>query len=216
MSGLEEAIDSFKAGDKVLIFDSSEREGETDIVAPANDVDYEDIVFLREKGGGLVCVTIPYAVCESLGLPYLSEVLGEAGFGESDIPYGEKSSFSVLVNHKDTFTGITDRDRALTARKLSETYLDVVNGNEVVFENRFRVPGHVPILKGSRGLLENREGHTELSMALAEMANVIPVLVVCEILDSETGDSLSFDEAKRFANNKQIPIVKGEKIIENY
>ena len=38
------------------------------------------------------------------------------------LPYTKsKSSFSIFINHKDTFTGITDDDRSLTARSFTET-----------------------------------------------------------------------------------------------
>ncbi len=66
---LEEAKISLRNGEKILIFDSNEREGETDIVLPARDIDYEDIAFLRKNGGGLICVTMPYEVSEKLSLP---------------------------------------------------------------------------------------------------------------------------------------------------
>ncbi|PTD94412.1 3,4-dihydroxy-2-butanone-4-phosphate synthase [archaeon SCG-AAA382B04] len=216
MSELKKAIENLKKGKKVLIFDSGEREGETDIVIPVTNVGFEDIVFMRKSGGGLICVTLPYEVAEKLDLPFMADVLQETGFNESEIPYGADSSFSLWVNHKETFTGITDKDRALTARKLGGIHRKVVRGKEIEFDNYFRIPGHVPILKGAEGLLNNRKGHTELSMALAEMAGILPTMVVCEMLDDETGESLSQDKAKVFSKEKDIPFIEGKKIIKKY
>ena len=44
-------------------------------------------------------------------------------FGSSetdDLQYDNKSAFTLSINHRDTFTGITDRDRALTTRRFGE------------------------------------------------------------------------------------------------
>ena len=54
------------------------------------------------------------AAAHKLGLPFASDVFAATCLGEEigDIPYDRKnhSSFSLWVNHKNTFTGITDRD----------------------------------------------------------------------------------------------------------
>lgn len=216
MNEFDRAIESLRDGEIVLIFDSKNREGEIDLVVPAQDIGFEDIAFLRKHGGGLICVTVPHYVAKELGLPFMSDVLEKAGFGESKIPYGEKSSFSLWVNHKKTFTGITDKDRALTARKLARTHQKVINGEEIEFNEEFRLPGHVPILRGVEGLLKNRRGHTELSMAMAEMSDTLPCMVICEMLNGKTGDSLSLKKAKAFAERKDLPLVLGEEIIERF
>lgn len=211
-----ECIRALKKGEKVLIFDSGDREGETDIVQPAKEIDYEDISFMRNNGGGLICVTFPHNVAEELGLPFMSELMKKIGLGESDIPYGAKSSFSIWVNHKETFTGINDKDRAKTARELAKTQKKIKNNEKTEFNKQFRSPGHVPILRGSKGLLKNRKGHTELSMALAKKSGVLETMVICEMLSDKNGKSLSINEAKKFANKRNIPFVEGKEIIKRY
>ena len=37
-------------------------------------------------------------------------------------PYGDHPTFSISINHKQTYTGITDRDRALTIKEMSTLY----------------------------------------------------------------------------------------------
>jgi len=48
--------------------------------------------------------------------PVLKELIA------NDIPYDSKSSFSLYINHRDTFTGITDIDRSLTMKKFCKSY----------------------------------------------------------------------------------------------
>ena len=101
-----------------------------------------------------------------------------------DIPYGEKSSFSLTINHRKTFTGITDNDRALTisefAKLSGNLYHNGVTPEEArtEFGENFRSPGHVFLLRGANGLLRKRTGHTELTIVLAKMAGVIPVTLI--------------------------------------
>ena len=51
-------------------------------------------------------------------------------------PYGDKPSFSISVNHRDTYTGITDYDRALTISKLASICKNIDNGR---YQNLSRV-----------------------------------------------------------------------------
>ena len=43
------------------------------------------------------------------------------------IPYDKKSSFSIFINHKDTFTGISDYDRALTSKSFATVFEESLN-----------------------------------------------------------------------------------------
>lgn len=100
----------------------------------------------------------------------------------NDIPYDERSSFAIWVNHRDTFTGITDNDRAVTINKMA-----ILCGEERFneFGKEFRSPGHVSLLRGAENLVKNRQGHTEIALALCEMADITPVCVVCEMMDEK-------------------------------
>ena len=78
------------------------------------------IAQMRKDGGGLICTAIHPKAAQNISVcplparcsapaPVIAEMVGE-------VPYDRKnrSSFSLWVNHRDTFTGITDNDRALT------------------------------------------------------------------------------------------------------
>ncbi len=132
---------------------------------------------------------------------------------EGDIPYDSKSSFSIWVNHRDTFTGITDIDRALTIKRLAEVARSAMNGGSVDFGSEFRSPGHVPLLRAAPSLLAERRGQTELSIVLARAAKVAPAVVVCEMLDGKTGRALSKEGAMRYADDRNLAFVEGEDVL---
>jgi len=114
-----DAVAAFARGEPVLIHDAADREGETDIVYPAGSVTPSAIARLRNDAGGLVCVALSDSVAAALELPFMQEVLDHPTAAAHDLAYDERSSFSLTVNHRDTFTGITDEDRSLTIRELA-------------------------------------------------------------------------------------------------
>lgn len=78
----------------------------------------------------------------------------------------------------------------------------------------FRSPGHVHVLRAAPGLLSNRQGHTELGLALAETAGMAPAVAGCEMLDDETGDALSTVDARAYGRRNDLPFVTGESLID--
>ncbi|WP_456475467.1 3,4-dihydroxy-2-butanone-4-phosphate synthase [Candidatus Pyrohabitans sp.] len=220
--GVRQAMAALKRGEMVLIFDGEGREEETDLVAAAQFVTPEHIRTMRKHGGGLICTALHPAIARELGLPFLSDVLSSAAANfpvlnaleANDIPYDERSSFSITINHRRTFTGITDADRALTIRELAR--LASLNGEKrSLFGRNFRSPGHVILLRASDGLVRSRRGHTELSVALTEMAGLIPIATICEMMGDD-GLALSRREAKRYAERHGLVFLEGEEIMHAY
>lgn len=221
---VEKAIEAIRKGKMILLFDSEEREGETDIVIPAHSATPPDIARMRRDGGGLICVAVPSEAAKKLGLPFMSDILKSVSLNghkslagvvekKGDIPYDARSSFSLWVNHRDVFTGITDNDRALTINKIGETVRKVLKGENVDFGKHFRSPGHVALLRAAKGLLNQRRGQTELSIALALKAGINPSMAICEMLDERTGKALSKEDAKKYAVTHNMPFVEGKDVI---
>ncbi|WGI17795.1 3,4-dihydroxy-2-butanone-4-phosphate synthase [Methanonatronarchaeum sp. AMET-Sl] len=212
---VKKAINQLREGKPILIYDSSDREGETDIVAPANNTTPKTIQKMRRDAGGLICVAIHPEAAEKLNLQYTSKILTEYGYEfNKQIPYDQRSSFSIWVNHKDTYTGITDNDRSKTAKEISNAVKKALNGENYNFEKQFRAPGHVPILRAAEGLTKNRMGQTELSIKLAQKANITPAMVLCEMLDNETGEALPKTKAIQYAEKNNMQFLKGKEIKE--
>ncbi|WP_247729360.1 3,4-dihydroxy-2-butanone-4-phosphate synthase [Halovivax limisalsi] len=210
-SALERAIESVARGDPICVHDAADREGETDLIYPAAAVTPEAVSRLRNDAGGLVCVALPHDVAEAFDLPFYSEAVSHPAAGDHDLGYDERSSFSLTVNHRDTYTGITDDDRSLTIRELADAAADP---DAADFADRFRVPGHVHLLKGAPEGLAQREGHTELALALAAAADAEPAVVVCEMLDDETGAALTPQDARAYAARHDLVYLEGSDVVD--
>ncbi|PMP73895.1 MAG: 3,4-dihydroxy-2-butanone-4-phosphate synthase [Aciduliprofundum sp.] len=220
---MEDVLNRIRSGSPVLIFDGENREGETDIVVPSQFITYEHIGRMRKDGGGLICTTLTYDIAEKLGLKYLVDIFRMTGLDifrylyPNDIPYDEKSAFSITINHRKTFTGIPDRDRALTISEFSKLIGKASNADEysirLEFGKNFRSPGHVHLLIASRDLLKGRRGHTELSTTLMLMAGLIPSATIVEMLGDD-GYSLPYKKAKDYAMEHNYPFIEGNQIVE--
>ncbi|MGC8672955.1 MAG: 3,4-dihydroxy-2-butanone-4-phosphate synthase [Thermoplasmata archaeon] len=221
----EKLFEKIRKGSPVLIFDSDKREGETDIVVPSQFIKKENILEMRRNGGGLICTSLTYEHAMKLGLDFLVNIFNKSGMEifkylyPNDIPYDEKSSFSVTINHRKTFTGIPDKDRALTISEFAKLLLKVDSLDEkeamLEFGRNFRAPGHVHLLIASKDLLNGRRGHTELSTSLMIMAGIIPSATMVEMLGDD-GSSLPFSKAKNYAIEHNYPFIEGNEIIERW
>ena len=225
------AIKNFAEGKFVLVYDIDGREEEVDLVCLAERVTPKHIYHLRHDAGGLICIAMHANIAEKLGLPFMAEIYSNVLEQYSifnqiapDIvaPYGDKPSFSVTINHVDTYTGITDIDRALTIREFGLLGKQVFrNGESIdnyrnIFGSKFRAPGHIHLLIADKDLVKGRVGHTELTVALAYMGGLSPVSVLCEMLDGKTGKALSISQAKEYAKNYNLVMVEGNEIIKAY
>tara|TARA_Y100001970_G_scaffold236114_1_gene295557 strand:+ start:1086 stop:1805 length:720 start_codon:yes stop_codon:yes gene_type:complete len=215
-------------GEPILIFDSDKREGETDIFFLGKVVQDSSVRLLRKEGGGMVFLASEFNISRKLGLPFMSDVYAAASINQNDfpylnrlasnsLPYDKRSSFSLFINHKDTFTGITDKDRALTARKFSElceksSTLSADECKEELAIN-FRSPGHLPVCVADSNLLQGRQGHTELAVSLLKFLELPPVALGCEML-SETGNALTSDQARKWAEDQGYLFLEGRDIVE--
>lgn len=209
---IAQAVEAFQRGDPVLIHDAADREGETDLMYPAGAVSPTAIARLRNDAGGLLCVALADRVAEAFGLPYLQDVLEHPTTRDHDLAYDDRSSFSLSVNHRDARTGITDQDRSHTIVALGRAAADPEG---FPFAETFRSPGHVHVLRAAPALLEERQGHTELGIALAEAAGVPPAVVVCEMLDDETGEARSPADARAYAARHNAPYLEGTQLLDS-
>ena len=218
LHSIEEAIAALRCGQFILVHDDKGRENEVDMVIPAEYVKPEHISTMRMAAGGLICLAISNRYAIKLGLIYMYSIMelmakinplySKLASGIS--PYGDRPSFSIAVNHRDTFTGITDTDRALTISKMAAVCNNIDTSGVDEFATCFRSPGHVPILIASQGLLRERIGHTELCIYLAQLAGLVHAVTICEMLDSETYRSLSVTKAEKYAEENNLCILDAE------
>ncbi|MGH9976691.1 MAG: 3,4-dihydroxy-2-butanone-4-phosphate synthase [Nitrososphaeraceae archaeon] len=217
---LEDAIVAFSAGKFVLIHDDKGRENEVDMVIAAEFVTPMHVGIMRRNAGGLICAAITHGAASKLGLMYMHDILEQMSTTAPNLsnlvfnkaPYGDRSAFSISVNHRDTYTGITDYDRALTINGIADVCRNIDSDGQERFSNSFRAPGHVPILIASKGLLHHRIGHTELCMYLAQVSGHTHSVVMCEMLDINTHRALTIDGAQKYARENNILILEGSQL----
>jgi 3,4-dihydroxy 2-butanone 4-phosphate synthase len=206
---LTEAARQLKEGGIAIIYDGDEREGEADMVFLAKFADAQKVRRLRKDGGGLICAAISGESATGLNLPFLTEMLEEnptlRGLSCRKTAYGDKPAFSLQINHRKVFTGITDDDRALTLSRLDL----VLQDESLDFQKEFYSPGHIFLLIGSG--LENRRGHTELALELGRHAGHKGAMVLCEMLGE--GKALSKEEARKYAEENGFAFLEGSEII---
>ncbi|UCE74573.1 MAG: 3,4-dihydroxy-2-butanone-4-phosphate synthase [Methanomassiliicoccales archaeon] len=218
------ALDALKNGRFVLVYDADGREGETDFIMASQFVSPESIRTMRRDGGGLIFLIVDNGTKQKLGLPYLADLFYKEGgrwpvlkeLIPYDIPYDTKSSFSITINHRKTFTGITDKDRALTISEFAKLSKEISEFTPIkaqrLFGERFRSPGHVPLCNSSEKPLSNRFGHTELGVVLVTMANLTPIAAGCEMMDSI--NALPKKEAIKYSEEHNLVFLEGKEIVE--
>ena len=216
---IEEALAALRQGKFILLYDFDDRERETDFAIRADMVTPAHIAQMRRDGGGLICTAIPAEAAERLSLPFATEMLRtcpETAGMVGVVPYDRqnRSSFSLWVNHRTTWTGITDNDRALTINAIAGHVGKSLNGGGADFSAQFRSPGHVAILRAADRLLHQRKGQTELSVAMALIAGITPAVTVCEMLDERSGLALSKDDARSYARNHDLVFIEGSEVVE--
>jgi 3,4-dihydroxy 2-butanone 4-phosphate synthase len=217
---LAEAIAALKAGKFVLVHDDKGRENEIDMVVAAEHVKPHHVATMRNDAGGLICLAVANEVTAKLGLVYMHDMIADMGkvnpvfskLTEGKAAYGDKPSFSISVNHRSTYTGITDHDRALTISKMAEICKNIDSGGVEEFAKDFRAPGHVPILIASKRLLHDRMGHTELCVYLAKLTGIVPAVAICEMMDSATHRALTIEAAQEYASKFNIPLIDSSEL----
>lgn len=222
---IERALQDLSKGKMILIFDSDDRERETDMTVASQFVTAASIREMRKNAGGLICTTAHHDICQKLDLPFLADVLEcnhdrhpvLRNLAPNDIPYDTKSAFSITINHRRTFTGVTDNDRALTvsefAKLAKDSYAMSAEESRMAFGKAFRAPGHIHLLNSTPQLLSKRKGHTELATAMMVMAGVTPSATICEMMGDD-GNALSKEKAKRYADRFDLCFLEGKDIIE--
>ena len=222
------AVDAFSRGEPVMIFDSAFREKETDLLWPASAASPEVMRRLRNDCGGLLFLAIGNEVGEIFGLPWLQDIHTHPSLLEgypvlghlitNDLQYDNRSAFTLSLNHRETYTGITDRDRSLTTRRFGELVMEVFESDMspedaiAALGSEFRTPGQIPVCRESPGGLSNRQGHTELAVAIARLAGLVPCTIGAEMLEPEGDGALSVDDAMRYAYEHGVPMITGEEI----
>lgn len=160
---LEEIFEDLRNGKIVLVTDDEDRENEVDMICAGEFVSGETVNIMASYGKGLICT------------PISEEVAKRFDFNQMVVNNTDNhcTAFTVSIDHISTTTGISAFERAKTIRELC-------NNNSRPED--FRRPGHVFPLVARKGGVLAREGHTEATVDLMEMAGLMPVGLCCEVM----------------------------------
>ena len=226
---VEDAIRAFSQGNPVMVFDSDFREKETDLLWPATAATPAVMRRLRIDCGGLLFLAIGDEIGQMFDLPWLQDLHTHPELVNdnpvlshlitNDLQYDTRSAFTLSINHRDTYTGITDRDRSLTTKRFGELSGSLmeksISGEEAFKElgKEFRTPGHIPVCRESPGGLKSRQGHTELAVAIARLAGQVPATIGAEMLQPDGDGALSIKDARTYAAKHNIPMITGDDLL---
>src|SRR5699024_7810976 len=191
---IESAIEDIKKGRIVIVADDEDRENEGDFLMAAEKVSAEAVNFMAKYGRGLVCVPIMRSKAVKLDLDYMVSAGADP----------DEAAFTVSVDHRDlTTTGISAHDRANTIKRI---VADDAQANE------FRRPGHIfPLIAAEGGVLR-RAGHTEAAVDLANLADLKPAGIICEIMKDD-GEMARLPDLVEIANEYDMKLISIKDLI---
>jgi 3,4-dihydroxy 2-butanone 4-phosphate synthase / GTP cyclohydrolase II len=168
LNTIEEAIEDIKRGKLLIVVDDEDRENEGDFICSAELITPEIVNFMTKYGRGLICTALPEKRCEELELDMM--------VGTNTSLHETQFTVSVDLLSKETTTGVSARDRALTIKSLV---------NPATKPSDLGRPGHIfPLKAKAKGVLR-RAGHTEAVVDLTTLAGLLPGGALVEIMNDD-------------------------------
>ena len=195
LDNIEDAIESIRKGEVIIVVDDENRENEGDFIAAAEKITPTIINFMAKEGRGLICVPLSEKRCKEIKLDRM--------VSNSADPMGTAFTISVDLKGKGVTTGISAKDRALTIKALV---------NENTKSNDFSKPGHIFPLIGKEGGVLRRTGHTEAAIDFARLAGMKPAGVIVEIMN-EDGSMARLPELYKVSKKFGLKIVSIEDLV---
>lgn len=196
-NSVAEVLEDLKLGKLVVVVDDESRENEGDLIGAADKCTPEMVNFMARYGRGLICTAITEERSRKLGLELMVEV--------DDNNALHQTPFTVSVDYvHGTTTGISATDRYKTIKALADPAISAKD---------FARPGHIFPLRATRGGVFRRDGHTEATVDLMELAGLSPVGVLCEIM-KEDGDMARMPDLMEFAKQHDLKILTIKELIK--
>jgi 3,4-dihydroxy 2-butanone 4-phosphate synthase len=164
-AGLDKVLSRFAAGGAVAVWDP-DAENEGDVIFAGARLRPEAFRFLLTE------------VCGHPTVPCAPTVLDRLDIGPMPGPGDRQgTAFHIPVDlAAGAGTGVSAAERAAVVRRLA---------NPSAVPADFLRPGHVYPLRARPGLLAERTGHTEATVALCLAAGLPPVGVCCEVMNHD-------------------------------
>ena len=185
-------------GKPIIIIDDEHRENEGDLVLSAERVTAENLAFCIREARGLMCVPTTSAILNSLSLPMMVE--------NSSDKNGTPFTISVDASDPEVTTGMPVQERLLTISKFTKDELNPAD---------LARPGHLFPLRAKDGLLQERQGHTEASVALMLIAKLKPVAIIAEIINDD-GTMARGESLELFRQKHSLRQITVQEIADEY
>ena len=187
ISSVEEIIDDARNGRMFILVDHEDRENEGDLVIPAQMATPAAVNFMATHGRGLICLALPSARIDALGLHLMSPKNSSR----------HETAFTISIEAREgVTTGISAADRARTI----SVAIDPTKGPQDI-----ATPGHVFPLRARDGGVLVRAGHTEAAVDVSRLAGLNPSGVICEIMNDD-GTMARLPDLVAFAQRHNLKI----------
>lgn len=189
LNTIEEGIEDIKNGKLLIVVDDEDRENEGDFICSAELITPEKVNFMAKHGRGLICAALPEDRCEELNLDLM--------VGINTSLHETQFTVSVDLLNKETTTGVSAKDRALTIKALVDP---------LTKPSDLARPGHIfPLKAKAKGVLR-RAGHTEAVVDLTRMAGLQPGGALVEIMNDD-GTMARMDDLRIISEKFGIKII---------
>lgn len=196
LDSIVSAIEDIKNGKLIIVVDDEDRENEGDFITAAENATPEVINFMSTHGRGLICAPITEERCLQLDLKPMV----------TDNTSLHETAFTVSIDllGNGCTTGISATDRSKTIKALVNP--DTTPGD-------LGRPGHIFPLKGKKGGVLRRAGHTEATIDMARLAGFAPAGVLVEIMN-EDGSMARLPQLKEIAKKFNLKLISIKDLIE--
>lgn len=191
---VERGLASLRAGSGVLVVDDEDRENEGDLIFSAQHLTVPQVAQLIRECSGIVCLCLPPAKIEALGLPMMVEK-NRSHFA---------TAFTISIEAASgVTTGVSAVDRLRTIKSASAPDAKAAD---------LRSPGHVFPLRARPGGVLERRGHTEATVDLMRLAGLDPCGVLCEVTNPD-GTMARLPQIIAFGEREGYPVLAVEDIV---
>lgn len=188
-------LEDIKNGKPIIVVDSYDRENEGDLMIAAERATPETLAFIAKEARGIMCIPMARTMLDRLEIP-MSPSNNNDKFS---------TPFTVSVDARDgVTTGVSVGDRMVTIQSLLD---------ESTRPDQLAYPGHLFPLRPRRGLLTERQGHTEASVQLSLMADLKPSAIICEIMNDD-GSMARVPDLEPYAEKFNLNTISIDEVIE--
>jgi 3,4-dihydroxy 2-butanone 4-phosphate synthase/GTP cyclohydrolase II len=194
LTDIPTAVEALRAGRPIIVADDEGRENEGDVILAAETASQEWLAWMVRNTSGFICAPMTNEIADRLALPMMV-------LNNEDV---RGTAYTVSVDAAtNVTTGISASDRAHTLRVLAD--LDSTPAS-------LHRPGHILPLRAVDGGVRERGGHTEAAVDLLNLAGMVPVGAISEIV-ADDGEMMRLPALIELGEREDVPVITIEALI---